>query len=318
MEERFSADSPSPSGGAFHMNGNRWKTWLARLSTLSAAAAFVGAASAAAPAETTKKLEKGRWYPSLESGLNITQSAYSNNWNGGDKGSIAWALITNGSLENQINEKANWKNTMKLAFGQTHQQEARSDGSRGWDRPEKSTDLIDVETVLRFTLGWIVDPFLAGRFESQFQDVSDPAGRTLSFNPLKYKESGGVAREFVKEEDRELLSRLGFTFRQSSRRFFTGPDSGSETGTETTNDGGLEWVTDYKTKVLDDQVAWTSKLAIYQPVFYSFNDAFDGLSAEELGAAALPSDISDYPISLDIDWENIFSTQITKYLSVNL
>jgi hypothetical protein len=268
--------------------------------------------------EEAKKLEPGRWYPSLESGITLTQSAYSDNWRGGDKGSVVWTFITNGTLENQLNEKANWKNALKLAFGQTHQQVVRSDGARVWDSPEKSTDLVDYETILRFTLGWFVDPYVAGRFESQFQDVSDPAGRTLMLNPLKFKESGGVARQFIKDENRELLSRAGFTFRQSSRKLFLDPEEGTDTETKTTNDGGLEWVTDYKTKILEDQVSWTSKLTLYQPVFYSYSDIFDALPGDSLAAAGLPTDVGDYPMALDIDFENIFTTQITKYLSVNL
>jgi hypothetical protein len=290
----------------------------APVAALVAIACLLGtAAPGTAQKPKEKKLEPGRWYPSLESGLNITQSAYSNNWGGGDKGSVVWALITNGTLENQLNEKANTKSALKLAFGQTHQQTVRGDGARVWDKPEKSTDLVDLESILRFTLGWVVDPYVSGRFESQFQDVSDPSGRTLYLNPLKFKESGGVARAFIKEEKRELLSRFGFTFRQSSRRFFVDAADG-ETRTETTNDGGLEWVTDYKTSVFDGQVAWTTKLGLYQPVFYSFRDILDGLSADDLAAAGLPSDVADYPMTLAVDWENIFSTQITKYLSVNL
>jgi len=300
----------------------RLERWLGRdlaAALVATACLFATAAPGAAQDSKEKKLETGRWYPSLESGLNITQSAYSNNWSGGDKGSVVWALITNGTLENQLNEKTNSKSILKLAFGQTHQQKIRSSGTRGWDKPEKSTDLIDLESVLRFTLGWFLDPYVSARFESQFQDVSDTTGgRSLFLNPLKFKESGGVAHEFIKEKDRELLSRFGFTFRQSSRKFFVDPLEGNETKTLTTNDGGLEWVTDYKTKILDDQVAWTSKLSLYQPVFYSFSDILDGLSVDELAAADFPSDVADYPMALDVDWENIFSTQITKYLSVNL
>lgn len=277
-------------------------------------------AGAAHAGEEKKRLEVGRWYPSLETGLNFTQSAYSDNWSGGDKGSLVWALILNGQLESQLHPKTNWRNQIKLAFGQTHQQTVRDDESRGWDKPEKSTDLVDFETIFRFTLGWVVDPYVSGRFESQFLDVTDPAGRTLYLNPLKFKESGGVARQFVKTDEKELLTRFGFTFRQSNRRFydFDDPALGDATSGESTNDGGLEWVTDYKTKVLEEKVTWTSKLSLYQPVFYSFSDRFEALPAGSLTAAGLPGDVSNYPKTLDVDWENIFSTQITSYLSVNL
>lgn len=277
------------------------------------------AGGAFADDEEAKVLDLGRWYPSLESGLNMTQSSYSDNWSGGDKGSMVWAFITNGELESQVTTKLNWKNQMKLAFGQTHQQVLRGDGSRGWDKPEKSSDLVDFETIFRFTLGWFVDPYVSGRFESQFLDVSDTiANRTIYLNPLKFKESSGVAREFIKEENRELLSRVGFTFRQSARRFFIDASMSGDTESETTNDGGFEWVTDYKNRILDDQVSWTSKLTLYQPVYYSDKDVLDGMSITALRDADLPGDVADFTTGLDVDWENIFTTQITKYLAVNL
>jgi hypothetical protein len=288
------------------------------------------ALSTAALAEETEErvLEAGKWYPTLESGINITQSSYSENWAGGDRGAIVWSWILNGTLENQIHEKLNWFNQLKLAFGQTHLQAVETEGDnlgdRSWDKPEKSTDLTDFETIARFTLGGFVDPFVAGRFESQFQDASDGAGRNLTLNPLKFKETAGIAKQFIDEEERSLLSRLGFTFRQNTRKLFEVPAGDSlakfndTTQSEMTNDGGIEFVTDYKTKILDDRVSWTSKLGFYQPIFYSGKDELEDQTAGDLAAAGLDPDIADFTTTIDIDWENIFTTQITKLISVNL
>lgn len=266
-----------------------------------------------------KILEVGKWYPSLEAGLSITQSSYTDNWAGGDRGSVVWAFIANGNLENQLHPKVDWTNQLKLAYGQTSQQTAAdSTGKRHWDRPEKSTDLIDYETVFRFTLGGWVDPFASGRFESQFQDASDPAGRTLALNPLKFKESAGIAREFFREEDRSLLSRLGLSLRQTSRRIFQKPAPDNVTATKTANDGGVEWVTDYNTKVLQDRVTWTSKLTVFQPLFYSKKDDLKSLNADSLAAARIDPDVAKFSTTVDVDFENIFTTQITKIVSVSL
>ncbi|MBD3160548.1 MAG: DUF3078 domain-containing protein [Candidatus Latescibacteria bacterium] len=279
---------------------------------------------AAAPAQDDagdgekRELVVGKWYPMLETGLNLTQSAYSDNWAGGDKGSIVWTWILNATLENQIDPKVNWYNMLKLAYGQTHQQSVDPEGERRWDEPEKSTDLIDYETIFRFTLGGFVDPFASGRFESQFQDASDPFGRTLALNPLKFKESAGIAKMFFDEEDRSLLSRLGFSFRQSVRRQFESDPPEDATTSETANDGGIEWITDFKTRILNDRVAWTSKLGFYQPLFYSGKDELEDLTDSQLAAARLPDDVVDYTTTVDIDWENIFTTQITEVISVNL
>lgn len=285
--------------------------------TVTAAAALVLAPLSGASAEE-KELEIGKWYPTLEAGMTLTQSAYSDNWAGGDKGSIVWTAILNSSLENQLKESINWSNTLKLAFGQTHQQKVAPDGERVWDRPEKSTDLIEFETIFRFTFGWHVDPYASGRFESQFFDVSDPMGRGLKFNPIKLKEAAGFAEHLINEEDRNLLTRVGAALRQTSRRLFTSPAPATDTETATTFDGGVEWVTDYKTKILDDRVTWTSKLIVFQPLYYSEKPTFEDLTEAQLAAAGLDGDIADFTTTVDVDWENIFTTQITKILSVNL
>ncbi|MEJ2678971.1 MAG: DUF3078 domain-containing protein, partial [Gemmatimonadota bacterium] len=85
----------------------------------------------------------GRWYPEADAGINLTQSAYSNNWNGGDHGSIVWAGIVNGALQRRFNDRLAWSNTMVLAYGQTAQQTKNDAGQLVWQSPTKSTDRID-------------------------------------------------------------------------------------------------------------------------------------------------------------------------------
>jgi hypothetical protein len=306
------------------MSGSIHRFFLAWVVTTMGLALVSGITSPASADEAKKEEKKelivGKWYPSLETGLAFTQGSYSDNWNGGDKGSIVWALIANGTLENQMVPKANWRNTLKLAFGQTHQQKANDSGGRYWEVPQKSTDLIDFESLLRLTLGSYVDPFAAFAFQSQFQDVSDPFGRKLAFNPMQFKESAGIARKFIDTEDKALLSRVGFAFRQNSRKTFVDVEEPLTTSTKTdaTNDGGIEWVTDYKTKVLEKKVSWTSKLTVYQPVFYSGRSALKDLSASYLQANGIDPDVAALSTQISSDWENIWSSQITKIISVGL
>jgi len=294
---------------------------LARSARAAGAAALVLVVATAASAQDDEnKLEVGRWYNSVEAGLTLTQSAYSDNWAGGDEGSMVWTAILNAEAKSQMNERVHWRHALKLAYGQTHDQEAVEDetgnetGERRWESPEKSTDLIEYETVARFTLGGYVDPFVAGEFESQFLDASDAAGRTLKLNPLEFKESAGVARAFIEEEEQELVSRLGFTLRQNIRRIFVDAMS-EDTDTVTGMDGGIELVTDYKTRILEDRVSWTSKLGLYQPLFYSAKSDLEDI---DFDATGIDPDVVDYSTELEIDWENIFTTQITSIVSVNL
>ncbi len=289
---------------------------MRRIITIGSAAALtllLATAGAQAAEAEARVLELGKFYKSAETGLSLTQSTYSDNWRGGDRGSLVWTWNFNGSLESQLSPKANWLSQLKLAFGQTHQQSGQP-GARSWDKPEKSTDLVDLESILRFTLGGYVDPFVSGRLESQFLDASDPYGRSLFLNPLQFKESAGIARQFISEEERSLLSRLGFTLRQSRRSVFA--DSlGTATTSEGTTDGGLELITDYKTRILDDKVTWTAKLGFYQPLFFSGKA---DLEDADLAAAGLDAELANFSTKLDIDWENIFTAAITEHIAVNL
>ena len=126
------------------------------------AVALVASAAGAqdADAEKSPEPEYGKWVPKLDIGMVLAQSAYSDNWNGSEQGQIAWNFILNSALTNQFTRKWNWRNQLKLAFGHTHNQKfsVEDPGVRVWDHPEKTTDLIDLESLLRFTLGKWVDP----------------------------------------------------------------------------------------------------------------------------------------------------------------
>ncbi|MCP4547367.1 MAG: DUF3078 domain-containing protein [bacterium] len=268
-------------------------------------------------ADEAAEKEIGRWYPSLTAGLNLTQSAYSDNWAGGDKGSIVWTALIDATLERQLNGKVNWSNALKLSFGQTHNQRSVA-GERNWDAPEKSTDLIDLTSLCRFTLGYAVDPYISARLESQFLDANDPAGRTINLNPLQLSEAIGIARKFIAEENRELLGRCGASIRQNRRTFFTEADPSSATDSETSMDGGLECVIDFKDLILGEKVIWTSGLRIFQPLFFSGKEDLEDLKAADLAAAGIDPEVADYSMMIDVAFENMFTTNVTEYLTVNL
>jgi hypothetical protein len=259
-----------------------------------------------APAVPDKKdekrvLEVGKCYPKLDTGLNLTQSAYSDNWRGGETGSVAWSAYMNGIAEKQINPSLNWLN---------------SSGDRSWGDAEKSADQVDLETVFRLTKGWAVDPYVSVRMETLFQDVTDPFGRELWFNPVTLKESAGVARKFIDHEDHQFLGRLGFTARENYRRFFVDV-TGDETDGQNAWDSGAELVLDYM-RAFNPQFTYTSRFSVYQPFSWSKNDALDALSPDSLDAAGLDRDIRDYPTVADLDWQNTFSAKVTKVIAVQL
>lgn len=275
---------------------------------LLAASALTVHAQDAAPAEG--------WQKEFKLGLNILQSSYSENWNGGDKGSVVWSGAFDGRMEKQYGQSRNWRNTLKLTYGQTHQQDRSPDGDLYWRRPDKTDDIIDFESLLRFTQssGW--DPFVAVGLKSMFDDRSDAAGRSIMFNPVTVTPSAGISRKLVAEEGRELLARLGVAYIVNSRAFFTDPAPATDTRRESSSEAAAEAVFEYRVGALDKRVDWESKLTLLLPFVYSGKSVFeDDIDPAALG---LPEDVASYTTSLDIDWENTFTANITKVIAVKL
>jgi hypothetical protein len=241
------------------------------------------------------------WEKALDLNLTLTQNSYSDNWAGGEAGSVSWMANSNFKAAKQLCSKFNWSNTLKLAFGQTHQQEQET---KNWKKPFKSTDLIDGESVGRFTLDAFVDPYMAFRMISQFMDASVPKVKRY-LNPFTLSESGGISKLLYKSEETEFLSRFGFGLRQKFNKEIV-DTLNEKTETQSTNDGGFESVTDFKTSLAEGKITYSAKLTLFKAIFYSESDELKGLPEE------------DYWEAVDVNWENIFSANIAKYLTVNL
>ena len=110
------------------------------------------------------------WSASVDANVTLTQNANTDNWVGGEIGSMSWTFLSNSLAEKQLHSKVHNKNTLKLQFGQNHMQDKNT---KDWGKPVKSNDLIDFESVFRFSLGGYVDPYASGRIESQFIDKRD-------------------------------------------------------------------------------------------------------------------------------------------------
>ncbi|MBN2566149.1 MAG: DUF3078 domain-containing protein, partial [Candidatus Eisenbacteria bacterium] len=227
--------------------------------------------SPAAAEEPTDEAQPEGWQIASDINLTLTQNAYSENWSGDETGSISWALNSNTTAESQLSETMNTKSTLKLSFGQTHTQDSET---KVWARPIKSTDLVDLESVLRFTYGWAVDPFVAGRVQTQFLDKSDTL-KTRLLNPALFTESAGVARMLLKDEKREWSVRLGGAVRQHLDRDAL-PENSDVRENVITNDGGLEFVSSVRTPLAGGAITWTSDLNIFQALYYSESDKLKG------------------------------------------
>ncbi|MCB5251474.1 MAG: DUF3078 domain-containing protein [Candidatus Cloacimonadaceae bacterium] len=242
------------------------------------------------------------WNIDSDMNLTLSQSAFSDNWQGKEMSNITWMASSNTSMEKQMKEWLHNRNTLKLAFGQTHLQKTNSAGEKYWEAPDKSTDKIDLESLWRFTLQTWVDPFVAGRMESQFLDLSQQDQDNTRFvNPLLFTESAGMMRTFIDNESTSLNTRLGAAFRQNVNR--DQMDINLDKETLTTMDGGLQLVSELRKNIEAPlQSAFRSRLQIYQALY---NSESDDLATDDWK-------------SPDLVWENSLSTKLFGLVSANL
>jgi len=199
------------------------------------------------------------WKLSLDANLTMTLNTYSNNWAGSEKGSLSWATNWLGIAEKQMGKSFNTKNTLKLAFGQTKVQDEETDH---WSAPQKSTDQIEFESVLKMTLNTWVDPFIGVRVTSQFLDGRDP-GLAHYGNPVEVMESFGGRRDLVKKDALTWDLRLAGAARQHVDRIWDDLN---------TSDGGIEMVTELNAVVRKDVVKFTSTLKLYEALMRAGSD----------------------------------------------
>jgi hypothetical protein len=239
-----------------------------------------------AHAQATDSTHGGRWKIGIETGLGAAQAAYSDNWTGGETGSIIWVSNFHGTADKNIGLSLLFGNELKLEFGQTHMQ---IDSSRQWEVPKKSSDRVRYDNILRLTHGWAVDPYAASSLESQFLDASGT--KNLYFNPVDLTESIGVARYIFNVPDRRVLTtRVGFGLRQHLFH-----------AQQTTNDGGVEWVTDLALGSPYSKYSFISKLTVFQSLHNSQSDSLD-----------------DSWKTADLNWDNFLRANLASVLQMSL
>ncbi len=237
-----------------------------------------------APADTA-----GGWSKSLDLGLVFNQSGYSDSWAGDELGQAVWTATVNMLFARNISAETRWRNTIKLLYGQTHQQKRDAAGSKYWAAPEKSTDRIFVESLLRFSENNWLNPYAAVTLESQFQDE-----RNTFLSPALITESAGVGRQFLNSDDTKLFTRIGAAFRQRTAR-----------GMDTVTDGGIESVTDLTHK-LSENLQVVSKLRLFKALDSSIDQDLAG-----------PTRRDDWK-AVDVAWETTVSAQVSKVIQTSL
>jgi len=238
------------------------------------------------------------WSLGVKSNLTVTLNSYSDNWNGEEQGSVTWTASVQARASRQLSKIFLNENALKLAFGQTSlQQVDETDGEKNWSDFEKSNDLIDFESVGKFTLGKWIDPYIGLRIISQFTDLSQPD--TLFVNPVEITESFGGARQMFKSKLSQLDLRLAGAARHNINRHVDDIET----------KGGIEFGALYAYSNTDRGVEFTSDLNYFHALISTtMEDQPDSLSDFEKNKWRHP----------DITWENDLSVNITKYIMLNI
>lgn len=241
------------------------------------------------------------WKYALNTNLTLTLNNYSDNWDGSEVSSFAWGSKLDGFAEKAVAPWFKNVNTLKLAFGQTALQKkvVHIDGTKDkkWDSMKKSSDLVDFEVAGRFTLKTFVDPFISARLITQFGDLR-VSGVDYFFNPAEITESFGAIRDVVKNSNVDWTARIGGAVRQTVERntSILKPDDD-----KVVNDGGIEFITDFKASSKDNRIAYNTQFKLFQAVF-------------------IPKDsdrIMDLKRNPDVSWENTINVSLLKFVMLN-
>lgn len=239
------------------------------------------------------------WQTEVIFDLTAAQASYSDSWTGGEAGSFTWVSNLNAEAEKKLAPWVNLRSVLRMSFGQTHSQD---DSTGDWEKPSKTTDLIDWETVARYDVDWPFDPYTAFRLETQFVDASVSAKKRY-FSPMTLTESIGLAKKFYEKDKNFFLSRLGAAARQTITSVITDMDE-LTTERETTTDFGIESVSDAQL-VINDKLIYIGKLTLYKAFAFSESDEVKGTEAEDDWKA------------IDVDWENTVKAQLSSVITVN-
>ncbi|MFN9582251.1 MAG: DUF3078 domain-containing protein [Bacteroidota bacterium] len=123
------------------------------------------------------------WTNELQTGINLNQSSFSDNWTAGGVNSVAVGLFLNGKVDYKHN-KHEWTNELQLQYGNVH--------NRGQSM-RKTSDRIFFESKYSYKISdkWAL--FASANFMSQFD---------AGFAYFKLKDSTG--KEFGEEKSRRI------------------------------------------------------------------------------------------------------------------
>ncbi len=225
------------------------------------------------------------WIPSLTTGINISQIAFSNWVKGGDN-SLSWTILCDFKLSKKW---GNWKfgSELKGAYGRS---------KIGGNSYRTTDNNLYWEKVLAYNVGWSVDPFISNNIRTQiskgYDYKTDPNGIQIT----DFWDPGYVTQSFGFTFDKlvqNFKTRLGIAFQETFTNKFKQYSDNPETQDVVESykfETGIESVTDAQLP-LDSNLIWASKLRLFT--------RFERIDV------------------WDVLWDNTITAKINSWLNVN-
>jgi hypothetical protein len=230
------------------------------------------------PPEATPSATPEGWQkPVLTGAVNISQVGF-DNWVAGGENSLAWSAAVDVLAE--YAGTINWKNTLKIKYGQVA---TDATGTR------KSDDEIKWETVGTYNSGFAVNPYISFTIQTQMMPGYE-------YSPVKTEISRFMDPGYIKESAGAALSlanivtfRLGAAYRETVAPGFGARYLG-DASKKIDSEFGADAAVDYNTKLLENLL------------FSSVADLFSGFKA---------FDATKFKI------DNTLTAKITENINVN-
>ena len=236
--------------------------------------------------EKQKKETKSKfgWHNSIVTGLNLNQTSF-DNWAQGGENTFAWQLNVNARFFND-REKSSWANSAKISYGRSR---VANQSSR------KSIDEIKLESVYTYKIGIAANPYMSITALTQSSTGFKYAGSKKTaiadfMDPGYFTQGIGFGAKIYDG----LSMRMGTAFKETFTHDFPQPyaDNPKTKNIEKHKiEMGGESVIDFRKKITSTTLV-TSKIEMFSNL-----ERFD---------------------EIDVKWDSIFSTKISKYFDVNL
>lgn len=237
------------------------------------------------------------WKVSIKTNTTCALNTLSQNYSGSSAGSFVWIACANTVVSRTFGQTAIHENTLKVGFGQTRIQD-KNTGS--WSSPVKSTDYLNLISVLKFNTQCFKDSYLSLKINSNFLDDRQKENKRY-INPIETIESFGIQRKLFNKKEFSWKIDFGGALRQVTDRRIKDFDTLGLNYTYRNNldyDGGLEFGSEITTNK-NNWLLFTSKLYAYQALFCPLKE-FTKLSTWY------------YP---DIKWDNSVKVCLTPFLA---